>query len=73
MKKAFLFFCTLCAACLTGCFRDAAAIGVIGAADGPTSIFVGTHISWQAIVGIVTLVVLVLGAVFYILKKKKKK
>lgn len=75
MKKAILSFGVLCAACLTGCFRDAAAIGVIGGADGPTSIFVGSYIHWQTIVGIVALsiiIIIIIGAVFYILKKKKK-
>ncbi len=52
---------------LTACFdKDAASIGIIGGSDGPTSIYIKSNINRGSILGIVAIV----GAIFWLMKKK---
>lgn len=54
--------------------NDAASIGIIGGADGPTAIFVATNPAPIGYTIIVPLIILILGLVgFYLLGHKKRK
>lgn len=54
--------------------NEAASIGIIGGADGPTAIFVATNPAPIGYTIIVSLILLVLGVVgFYLLGHKKRK
>lgn len=54
--------------------NEAASIGIIGGADGPTAIFVATNPAPIGYTIIVPLILLVLGGVgFYLLGHKKRK
>ena len=47
MKKLIAFVSLFVAAlCLVSCGKEAASIGIIGGADGPTAIFVTSNINW---------------------------
>lgn len=48
---------------------DVAEIGIIGGADGPTSIFITTSVNWSLIIGIGVIIILI--AVGFIVWKKK--
>ena len=54
---------------LVGCGREAASIGIIGGADGPTAIFVTSGANWLSILG--AIVVAILVAVLIYRNKKK--
>lgn len=54
--------------------NEAASIGIIGGADGPTAIFVATNLAPIGYSIIVPLILLILGFVgFYLLGHKKRK
>ena len=74
MKKLMIFVFTIISSlCLGGCNNDAASIGIIGGADGPTAIFVASTINWPGAFGwIGVIIAAVLAAVMIHLKKKKK-
>lgn len=72
-RKSILPICTLFAAFLSGC-HDASTIGVIGGADGPTSIFIAGNasiVSWL-IPLLILLGIAVVGIIAYICYKRKK-
>lgn len=50
---------------------DVAEIGIIGGADGPTSIFIATSVNWPLIIVMGIIVVLAVGS--FIMWKKKHK
>lgn len=70
MKKrmAFVFPATL-ALCLSSCNSQAASIGIIGGADGPTAIFVSSNINWLQ-VGIIAGIIVIAAILIYRSKKK---
>ena len=71
MKKrmAFVFPATL-SLCLSSCNSQAASIGIIGGADGPTAIFVSSNINWLQ-VGIIAGIIVIAAILIYRNKKKK--
>ena len=74
MKQLMTFVFSLIAAlCTGGCSNQAASIGVIGGADGPTAIFVTSQINWLSVCGWigVIIVTLLVSLVIYLKKKKK--
>ena len=72
MKKLMIFvFSLIFASCLGGCNNEAASIGIIGGADGPTAIFVTSNINWLSVYGLIGVVlVTILAALIIYLKKK---
>lgn len=71
MKKLIVFvILLLLVLCLFGCGKEAATIGIIGGADGPTAVFVAGGPDWQNILG---LAVIIVGAavVVRILRNRK--
>ena len=50
---------------------DIAEIGIIGGADGPTSIFIASSVNWPVIIVMGIIVVLAVGS-FIVWKKKHK-
>ena len=54
---------------LVGCANEAASIGIIGGADGPTAIFVTSGTNWLSILGVIVVAILV---VVLIHRNKKK-
>ena len=74
MKKPMtFFFAFIFALCLGGCDNNAASIGIIGGADGPTAVFVSSNINWLHVCGFVGLILgaVLVGAFIYRSKKKK--
>ena len=73
MKKLILFpVLLIIVLCLASCGREAASIGIIGGADGPTAIFVTSNTNWLNIgifLGAALLIIFV--AIIYHNKKKK--
>ena len=59
--------------CLVSCSKEAASIGIIGGADGPTAIFVTSTSSWMNICGFIGAIVVTILAVLIICRNKKKK
>lgn len=55
---------------LYGC-RDAASVGIIGSADGPTTILVANRPAWLLPVGIVALAAAVAAVVLVLTRRKK--
>ena len=50
---------------------SAKSIGIIGGADGPTSIYVATSVNWPLIIGLgVIIILMVIG--FIVWKRKRK-
>ena len=74
MKKLMIFVLSLIfALCLGGCNNEAASIGIIGGADGPTAIFVTSKIHWPSVYGLIgVIIVTILVALIIYLNKKKK-
>ncbi|WP_099205372.1 sodium ion-translocating decarboxylase subunit beta [Scatolibacter rhodanostii] len=73
MKKVTLFLLAAITL-LTGCAnRDPASVGIIGGADGATSIVVTGKINWFPIVMIAVLLILIIGLVIYFVKKKNNR
>lgn len=58
---------------LVGCDKEAASIGIIGGADGPTAIFVTSNINWLAVCGLTALIVVLIIILIIIYRKKKNK
>lgn len=57
---------------LTGCTSEnSTSIGIIGGADGPISVFVAGKISWIGIASVILIVVLVVVAIIYFIKRNK--
>ena len=52
---------------------QAASIGIIGGADGPTAIFVTSSINWQRVFGLIGAVAVAVLAVVLICRKCKTK
>lgn len=74
MKNLMIFvFTLLFAFCLGGCSNEAASVGIIGGADGPTAIFVTSNIHWPSVYGLIgVIIVTILVALIIYLRKKKK-
>ena len=71
MKRGIKFSMLLVLALsLVGCGKEAASIGIIGGADGPTAIFVTSNTNWLSILGVIVVAILV--AVLIYRNKKKK-
>ena len=68
-KRMALLLSFVIAWCLGGCGKEAASIGIIGGADGPTAVFVTSEIYWPAVCGLVG-VVLVAALIIHHNKKK---
>ncbi|WFA10163.1 hypothetical protein [Tissierella sp. Yu-01] len=45
--------------------------GIIGGADGPTTIFITSSITWFSIIKFVVLLIAVVGIIIYLIKRKK--
>ena len=73
MKKLMMFvFLFVFPLCLSGCNNEAASIGVIGGADGPTAIFLTSKINGLSVCGLIgVIIVAALVALIYLNKKKK--
>ena len=73
MKKLMMFvFLFIFPMCLSGCNNEAASIGIIGGADGPTAIFLTSKINWLSVCGLIgVIIVAALVALIYLNKKKK--
>ena len=70
MKRGTIFILLLVLVLpLIGCGNEAASIGIIGGADGPTAIFVTSGANWPSILG--AIVVAILVAVLIYRNKKK--
>ena len=57
---------------LVGCGNEAASIGIIGGADGPTAIFITSGASWLNICSILGVIVAASLVVVLIYRNKKK-
>ena len=53
--------------CLGGCSTESASIGIIGGADGPTTIFVTSQINWPYVCGLIGVIIVIA----LVIKKKK--
>ena len=69
-KRIVSVFLFVIALCLSGCSKEAASIGIIGGADGPTAIFVTSNVNWLNI-GIFLAAVIVAILVVVMIRKKK--
>ena len=56
---------------LVACGNEAASVGIIGGADGPTTIFITSNPNWLNIYGLIGLIALTIMVVFLIYRKKK--
>lgn len=77
MKKLSIQLCGMLAVLtvfLSGCRdSDAAAVGIIGGADGPTAIYIATKNSWwDIVVPIVVVILIIIGLIIYFKKRKRK-
>ena len=73
MKKRLVFvLAVVITMCLGGCGKEAASIGIIGGADGPTAIFLTSEINWLSVCGLVGVVVVAVLAALVINRNKKK-
>lgn len=72
MKKlmAFLSFFTFML-CLGGCSKEAASIGIIGGADGPTAIFIASDWGWLSVCGSIGVIVAAVLIALMIYRNKK--
>ena len=71
MRKLITFILTFVSLlCLSGCHNEAASIGVIGGADGPTAIFVTGNTNWLSVGGFLAAVIVAILVVVMIRKKK---
>lgn len=59
--------------CLAGCSSEATSIGIIGGADGPTTIFVTSNVNWLSICGLIAAILVIVLVVLTIYRHKKKK
>ena len=58
--------------CLAGCSKEAASIGIIGGADGPTAIFITSNINWLQVCGWIGVMVVAVVVALMIYRNKKK-
>ena len=58
---------------LVGCGNEAASIGIIGGADGPTAIFVTSGTNWMGLCSVLGVIAVISLVVFLIYRNKKKK
>ena len=72
MKKLITFVFSFIVLCLGGCNNNAASIGIIGGADGPTAILVTSTINWPGILGLIGVIIVISVALIIYLNKKKK-
>ena len=72
MKK-FISFVLLfvLAISLVACGHEAASVGIIGGADGPTAIFITSETNWLRISGLIGLIVVTILVVFMIYHRRK--
>ena len=74
MKKLMIFvFSLIFALCLGGCNNEAASIGIIGGADGPTAVFVTSSINWLHVCGFLGMIAAAVLVGIFIYHNKKKK
>ena len=74
MKKLLTFVLSFVSApCLVACGKEAASIGIIGGADGPTAVFITSDPNWLHIYGLIGLIALIILVAFIIYRKKKSR
>lgn len=74
MKKRMMFvFSFIIPLCLGGCSNEAASIGVIGGADGPTAIYLTSKIDWLSVYGLIGVIIVTALVAFIVHLNKKKK
>ena len=72
MKKRIAFVLSfIFVMCLGGCSTEAASIGMIGGADGPTAIFVTSNVNWLLVCGFAGIAVAAVLVVLFIYRNKK--
>ena len=72
MKKLLAFILSFATALgLVACGQDAASVGIIGGADGPTAIFITSGTGWLNIYSLIGLIALTILVVFMICRRKK--
>ena len=65
MKKVIIVVLLLAfVMCLAGCGNEAASMGIIGGADGPTTIFVTSGTNWLSILGVIVVAILVVVLIY---------
>ena len=70
MKKLMVFALSFVyVLCLGGCGKEAASIGIIGGADGPTATFVASDINWLSVFGLIGIVFAIILLIVYRNKK----
>lgn len=72
MKKLIVFILLLVCTFLVGCSSEAANIGIVGGADGPTAVFVSPAPNWMSIVVMIGIIIVVILVALIYRKKKKK-
>ena len=73
MKKRIMFtFLLALIVFLVGCGNDAASVGIIGGADGPTAIFVTSGTNWLNIFSILGVIAVSILVAVLIYRNKKK-
>lgn len=76
MRKLSKMLLPIFALSLVGCDKEAASIGIIGGADGPTAIFVTSNINLTnllAVCGIIALIAALIIILIIIYRRKKNK
>ena len=72
MKKLMIFVLLfIFALSLVACGQDAASVGIIGGADGPTAIYITSGTNWLNIYSLIGLIVVTIFVVFVICRRKK--
>ena len=72
MKKLTVFILSFVyVLCLYGCSKEAASIGIIGGADGPTAIFAASDINWLSVFCLIGIVLAIILLIAYRNKRKK--
>lgn len=74
MKKfTALVLSFVCVLGLAACGREAASIGIIGGADGPTAIFVTSNMDWLKVLGWISVIIaaILVGLVIHRSRNKK--
>ena len=73
MKKRIVsIFSFIFVFCLGGCSSQAASIGIIGGADGPTAVFVTSKINWLSVCGWIGAIIIAIFITLMIYRNKKK-